>query len=307
MRALVPGMLLVLAACARAEDVATGVDGQSTAMPRDPVVIAPTADDASGGGTEVAAVPLGPVVAMPEGFRAAVERSERLGRAMFEKDMAAARATGLLLDSGFLAGDSRIHGWLTESDGESMQVTYVGEQNGRLYVAHEVGFAGGPSGIPVIGRVAPSTPLDGERARMYRARETAIAAFRPPCDRSYNTVVLPAGLDGEQGWLVYLLAATLRPDEKVLAGHGLVKVSADGTTVERITPLSLSCLVVPDAQPQGVRETGVMMTHLTTAWPLETHVYTSLLYDTPVFVQTRSGLWQIQDGRIRFVQPIGAR
>ena len=50
--------------------------------------------------------------------------------------------------------------------------------------------------------------------------------------------------------------------------------------------------------PEGTEATGLIITHLTTSWPLETHVYTSLVYGVPLYVQTRVGTWIVDGGTI---------
>jgi len=273
MRFIVPALLVALGACAANPD-AGGVPSTS------PGAAARTSDRANL-------------------YREAVLRSERLGRAIFEKDIATALATKLLLDAGYLANEPDIRGWVTQEGEGSFLVTYVAERGGRRMVGHEVAFPGGLTGTPTLAPTPPETPLVGERAVMYEARNTGVSEMPGVCDTNYNTVVLPANLIGEQGWLVYQLAATMNPGERVLAGHGLVRVSADGLISLGATPLSLSCEIVPiGVVPAGTEQSGVSVTHVTTAWPLETHVYMSLSYDVPIYVQTSAGTWIVNNGRI---------
>ena len=234
-------------------------------------------------------------------FREAVLRSERVGRAIYENDVATALATELLLDAGYLAREERIVGYVAQEGEGSLLVTYVAEEAGRRMVGHEVVFPGGLRGAPAIAPTPSDTPLVGERAVMYAARQTAIGDMVQTCQTGYNTVVLPASLIGEEGWLVYMLVASMNPGERVLAGHGLVRVSADGLSSLGSTPLSRSCLIVPVELPQGTSESGLSVTHLTTSWPLETHVYTSLLYGVPLLVRTNAGTWRIDGGRIDLI------
>ncbi len=231
-------------------------------------------------------------------YREVVLRSERLGRALYQRDFAAAAATGLLLDGGFLAGDQRITGWVTQEGEGSLLVTYVAEENGLRTVGHEIVFPSGLANPPALAPTEPNSPLIGERAVMYSARNTAIDEFRPLCNTNYNTVVLPGTLIGEQGWLVYLLATTMNPGERILAGHTLVRVSPDGLVALSTTPLSLACRIEPLDLPQGTEQAGFFINHQTTSWPLETHVYASLAYGVPVYVRTQTGTWLVENGKI---------
>lgn len=250
------------------------------------------------GPESASSTPSGQAATSAEVYREAVLKSERLGRALYQKDIATAFATDMLLRGGYLAGDQTITGWVTQEGEGSMLVTYVAEDSGRRTVGHEVVFPGGLTNPPALAPTEPNTPLIGERAVMYEARTTAVGELRPLCDTNYNTVVLPGTLIGEQGWLVYLLASTVNPGERVLAGHTVVRVSPDGLIPLGTTPLSLSCLIVPVDLPEGTEQTGIFVTHLTTSWPLETHVYTSLLYSVPVYVRTQTGTWLVENGKI---------
>ncbi len=285
MRSVVPLLLAALAACA--PNTAAVEDSRYEAA-----AVTPSADE---------------IESTASLYRETIRKSERLGRAIFEKDIATAFATDLLLESGALAGENRIIGWVTQQSEGSLLVTYVAEQDGRRLVGYEVAFPGGLAGTPTIAPTPPQTPLVNERAIMYNARETAISELRPQCNTNYNTVVLPASMIGQQGWLVYMLVATINPGERILAGHAMAQISPDGLTSMGSTPLSLSCLITAPDLPQGTEPAGLYVTHLTTAWPLETHVYTSLLYGVPVFVQTNVGIWEVDGDRIELIDLASAR
>ncbi len=277
MRCLVPVLLAALAACAPNPQTAAG--GDSTYE----VAAAPSEED---------------IAATASLYRESVRRSAVLGRAIYQKDYATAFATELLLDSGALAGEERIKGWVTQEGEGSLLVTYVAEEGGRRLVGYEVAFPGGLAGTPTLLPTAPDTPLVGELALMYNARETAIADLQPQCATNYNTVVIPATLIGQQGWLVYLMVASMNPGERILAGHAMAQVSPDGLTSLGTRSLSLTCQIVPVRPPEGTEPAGLFLTHLATAWPLETHVYTSLAYGVPLYVQTSAGTWTVDGDKI---------
>jgi hypothetical protein len=61
-------------------------------------------------------------------------------------------------------------------------------------------------------------------------------------------------------------------------------------------PLSMSRLVVPLRSPEmppDAKLSALTVTHLVTEWPLQTHVFVSLLHKLPIFVATSRGLWKI--------------
>ncbi len=278
MKVVIPVLLALLAACA---------SGPPTGVRSNQEVAAISSEDEIGATASL--------------YRETVRRSELLGRALFENDVAAAFATKLLLDSGALAGEERIIGWITQQGQGSLLVTYVAEENGRRTVGYEIVFPGGPFGAPTLAPTPSDTPLAGERAVMYTARETAVSELQPQCNTNYNPVVLPASLIGQQGWLVYMLAANLNPGERVLAGHSVTRVSADGLTSMGSLPLSQSCQIEPIQLPQGTEPSGIFLVHRTTAWPLETHVYTSLINRIPVYVQTSVGTWTVDGDTIELI------
>jgi hypothetical protein len=133
------------------------------------------------------------------------------------------------------------------------------------------------------------------------AKELARKAGLEMCASPYNAVVLPASLRGETGWLVYLLAATTDPSRKILTGHLRVHVSADGATILAATALSKSCLVA-DGQP-GIEPEGLYVTHLLDPNPIETHVFTSLLYKLPLLVVAGGKKWMVFGDRITLLDP----
>jgi hypothetical protein len=151
----------------------------------------------------------------------------------------------------------------------------------------------------------PKSASDGQRLLIH-ARQTAIRAL-PEVVQPINPVVMPGRAVGEDGVLVYLLAGTKRAGVAVFGKHYRVLVSPDGGTVKRFEPLSKAILEVPLAPselPPGAEPAGLMVSHLVTDYPLETHVFASLLHKMPVFVATSRGNWRVNGDHISF---LGAR
>jgi hypothetical protein len=105
--------------------------------------------------------------------------------------------------------------------------------------------------------------------------------------------------------LVYLLAAEQRPGEMVFGVHYRVLVSADGTSVKAAMPLSRSALVIPppgEAMPAGAKPVAAVVSQIVTDWPLETHVFVSLLHRRqPIYVATKRGTWLVIGDKISLV------
>lgn len=137
-------------------------------------------------------------------------------------------------------------------------------------------------------------------ALLVRARQLAIAAM-PEHGQPVNPLVLPGELYGEDGILVYLLAGTKKPNVAVFGQHFRALISKDATRVMYIVPLSKTVLEVPTRVPNGAKTLGLMVTHLVTDYPLETHVFTSLLAGMPVYVGTGRGTWRVNGSEIALI------
>lgn len=145
----------------------------------------------------------------------------------------------------------------------------------------------------------PKPALPGLVLRM-QARQAAIKAV-PDLVQPLNPVVLPAEIDDERGILVYLLAGTTKPNVVVFGRHYRVLVEEDGSTIKYVRPLSKSVLEMPVMPPSGSKSEALVVMHLVTEWPLETHVFASLLHKLPIVVATSRGNWWVNADRIAFL------
>ena len=234
---------------------------------------------------------------LPKYVLEGVEQAEVLGRAIFEKDVIAAKATDVLLASGLAAGDTRLRGWVTVPDGAGWVVYFFGEAEDGPLALYEVRFDDAESRNPRVRALTSRPPLAKLGALMFRARQTAVPALTRPCVSNYNAVVLPAELVEKDGWLVYLLGASAKQGEVVLTGHLRVHVTADGKKIVKVESLSRSCIVL-DPPPGDAQRVGLVVSHVIDDWPIATHVYLSLLHDLPVYVGTSFGNWKVEAGSI---------
>ena len=93
-------------------------------------------------------------------------------------------------------------------------------------------------------------------------------------------------------------------DEMVFGIHYRVLVSEDGTTIKHALPLSKSALVIgPHGDiPPGAKPVAAVVSQIVTDWPLETHVFVSLLHDrAPIYVVTRRGVWLVIGDKVSLV------
>jgi hypothetical protein len=223
-----------------------------------------------------------------------VRQAARLGELIYRQDAWAARATDRLAQEHVFDRDDRLRGWVITHDGNGGTAHFVGVGGAGLATLYRVVFPGPVASDERLERLDPPAPLTASLQGHFRAREAAIRSPFKRFTKDVNTVTLPASLLGKSGWLVYLLAATTDPREILLGGHSRCHVSEDGETVLAVEPLSMTILRMPiDSQVEGV-------THMLTDWPLETHVFASLLYRRTLPIITRVGLWEVNGVTITF-------
>ncbi len=226
-----------------------------------------------------------------------VEKTGRIGQAIWRQDMAAARATDALLAQSDGRPPQGLIGWIVVNEGESQRVRFLSgtPDAPRAFkdVAVDAQFRAGP----VVDAADPELPQD--QIARFAARNTAaqnIGVLR--CAARYNAVVLDDP-DGD-GWLVWLLASTTQANIVPMGGHYRYHVSTDGKTVERREQLSGSCLDMDKRQAtQGGQTVGLVTNVIVAPRPLEVHVFLSLLNRVPIYVMADQKLWAVEGARIR--------
>jgi hypothetical protein len=239
--------------------------------------------------------PARPAAADPsDELRPALERAEALGLELYRQDRAARRATDALRATPNARPDG-LRGWLVLTHPEGRLVRFV--------VADGDGFA---SRYDVVVRLGegesvsihePPVPLAENEAAKFRARQLAIDSMARHCTPTYDAAVLEEG--GEL--LVYLMPASSSEDEIVLAGFDRVRISRDGRHAPAFEPLSKSCLVIP----RGRDAVRAWVTHVLHPHPIETLVFTSLSYGRALVFGTSTGVWEVEEGEIRWIGPAG--
>jgi hypothetical protein len=235
---------------------------------------------------------------IPDSAREGVQFAMLLGKLIHRQDGWAARASDRLLQEHILEKDDRLRGWVITHDETGGTVHFIGAAGPGLAVLYRVVFPGYAASGERIERVDSPAPLTGALSAQFKAREAALHSSFKRFTKDVNIVALPASLVGKEGWLVYLLAATSNPGEILLGGHTRCHVSEDGERVLSVEPLSAAILRLPiDAQVEAV-------THRITDFPLETHVFASLLYRRIIPVITASGLWEVNGTDIVYRGPV---
>jgi hypothetical protein len=244
----------------------------------------------------------------PDDLLEKITLSESLGKTLYYHDKAATIATDILAENLGDLSKLNLSGYLALREGDeqfqqtgSWLVSFFTDRVAPK-IAYEVRVSPGrPMTSDFKQVLPPSVPQEG-MLRLFQARQTALEALseRP---QPINPVVLPAEAIGETGILVYLIAGTTKPDIAVFGKHYRVLVSEDGRRIKRFEPLTLSVFEMPfrpPNKPAGEIE-ALFITHHLSEWPLETHVFVSLVHKTKIFVVTSRYVWKVDGGRICLV------
>ena len=246
-------------------------------------------------------------IPIPADLAPRVGESVELGRILYLLDKASAIGTDVALANVPDFHQRGVGGWLTLQQADESGQPRAGFA--VMFISREEPFRTlfridiPLQGKPTFRELLPPQPLDELGIRMFRARQTAIAGV-PPGPRRWNPIVLPGAAVGRpDAILVYLLAAEQRAGEMVFGIHYRVLVSADGSSVKAALPLSKSALVIPPPRgPAGSTPVAAMVSQIVTDWPLETHVFVSLLHNrAPIFVVTKRGIWLVVGEKISLV------
>ncbi|MBN2693064.1 hypothetical protein JXR93_00250 [bacterium] len=230
-----------------------------------------------------------------------IKTIEKLGKQIYQQDIYAAKATDILLEKkgGIEAlQKEKILGWIVIENKTGAIVKFIKEIKGKYIPVYDIKFTSTKNGILTNAK----GKLTKKELAQFKARQTALQSITEFCSPNYNTVVLP-NINGK-GFLVYALAATTKPNVAVIGGHYRVIVSSDGSKVEKIDKLSKACLVAP-TKDNSNNVAGLVLTHLVSKTPIETHVFLNLLHKQTVYVGTiDKKIWKIDEGKIQQIENI---
>jgi len=242
---------------------------------------------------------------IPSDLVATIDKSERLGQAIYVQDKASWIATDALVEEIGLLDDTAIAGWLTLLEAHEafkptgtwlVEFFSIEEPPTILYQVH---VPMEPDSSPRVERLNPPREATPGEVLLIEARQAAINSIS--IRRRMNTVVFPTDPDDPDGIVVYLLAAATNPEVMVLGKHYRIVVGRDDAKVRTVTELSKSEIDLPMPRDPDENFIATYVTHVVTDWPLETHVFASLLYRRPLVVLTKRGVWHVNDGKITFV------
>ena len=239
------------------------------------------------------------VTGIPEIRKFDIGTIERLGREIYEQDAYAAKGTDIMLAQGHTLNEmktERVRGWIVFTNEHEVVVRFIREPQPNCFeAAYDVVFRS-----PRLGKLEEPRPrnLPADQLAQFKARQIVLKNIPAFFSDRYNTVVLPDV--GGDGFLVYALAATLKPNLFFVGGHYRFTVSANGDRIERTDRLFKSCLKLDRTQRDIPKDFNYFVTDVVSDTPLETHVYISLLLGRPFLVITSRNrqVWEVQDGKI---------
>jgi hypothetical protein len=242
----------------------------------------------------------------PQEEQAALRRAEATGLTIYKHDHAAAAATDALLALGSLKSDKRMHGWITESQGEGILVTFIGGDANeapqalyRVSVSKEGEVTGPPQELKV------PQALTAFESGAAAARAFAAKYSFQPCAEHYNTVVLPPDSSASPNWVIYLLPGT--QDALRIPLGGAHRLELDSTSQHLLSErgFTRSCVVLgdPKADPNH-RPVMLVATHLMDPVPTEIHVFWNLWTGIPLDILTppNGTVWNISNGHISLMK-----
>lgn len=239
---------------------------------------------------EAAVADLGP------GEDEAIRLTEARGREIYHQDQLAWHATDYVRDQGLLEN--------LQADGHFLALP-AADGGGSVYFVSDRSRRR-PRGLRIdidaTGSVSTGSVeerLTGDAERRYRALRAAVARDDLKlCSPTRNTVVLPH--ESGEGWLVYVLSASVEQGITFLGGHNRIGVSSGGK-VESVEHSANSCIGIDTRKgPSGGLELAYhVVTHVVSDMPWETHLFQSRMLDKPLMVMTAEAVWRVDAGRLR--------
>ncbi|MBC8133132.1 MAG: hypothetical protein H7X95_09140 [Deltaproteobacteria bacterium] len=245
-------------------------------------------------------------LAVPADVRAHLRNVESLGRQLFMLDKVSAIASDLLMARVPAVRDGGLAGYLPIREGDdqgrlknSFLVTFFTPDEPPR-IAYEVRVQ--PDVAPALQVFDPPKAATESFITLIRARQVALAALPGGIRQPINPVLVPGKVNNENGVLVYLLAGTDKANVAVFGQHFRVLVPEHGGPPTYVMPLSKSALEMPVQRGlTDEKPAGLIVSHTLTAWPLETHVFVSLLFRIPVYVTTSRAVWRVDGDHIALI------
>lgn len=247
---------------------------------------------------------------IPAEMQKQVRNAQIMGRQIYILDKVSAIATDVLTEKVPNFRQKNLAGYLPFQEAgddlrpkDSYVVTFFTKDE-PTRIAYEIRVK--PNTTPEFAAFDPPKMAPPSFVIFAKARQAAVAAL-PSFRQPINPLIVPAELLGEKGMMVYLLAGTTKPNVAVFGRHYRVLVPEQGGPPSYVMPLSKSILELPTKGADGSAVEALMVTQLLTDWPIEIHVFTSLLARKRVYVGTKVGIWSVDGDKISLIddRPLG--
>lgn len=230
---------------------------------------------------------------------AALRTAEVVGALLYRHDQAAAVATDALAKVRGFKRNRNLEGWITEAQGDSISVTFIGRENGEPLAALyrvRVDASGQVEGAPAA--LKPAEPLTEFESAAAQARSLALRSPFQPCSEKYNSVVIPNNSSSDE-WVVYLLPGTTNRNVVPIGGSYRIDVNIR-TGTAMVHPYTKTCIQLQN-DPRAV---GLAITHLLHSVPTDVHVFWSIWAKKPLYIATppHGTVWSIEGQKIRLVE-----
>ena len=232
-----------------------------------------------------------------------VEKIVKLGREIYDQDQLAWKATDILIEKIGERGMKKegVVGWITVKRDGTNVVRFLGMSGKQLQALYDIVFGFGAQ--PLLERTTNKALGDDEIAQ-FNARQLAMKNIGEACSDRYNSVAIK---DSDGKWLVWALAATTDDDLILIGGHYRFTISADGSKIIYNEPLSRSCLRFSRKEiikgGKGGKLASMVLGHLVSLTPVETHIFANLNYGILMFVGTPDGrAWRLEEGSMHAVE-----
>jgi len=241
---------------------------------------------------------------VPAEHAEAVARAEQRGRELHAFDRAAWVATDEFVDRISKSKRKAVAGYVVVPREGGFTVVWIGGAKDALGAMFETDVDGATFKAASTRKLDAPRPLGPFEARLWRARSLAASQSFEACRPGYNVTVVPVGIDGADGFDVYLLAPMMSDDEVVLGKHYLLRIDPDAGSITSRREFSRSC-IAGRMPPQAVAWGG---THLLDPTPTEIHVLVSLQTGKMLSLSTTSNsiMWSIQSGVIGYSGTLGS-
>lgn len=229
-------------------------------------------------------------------YKAEIAEAEKLGRIIYEKDIAAWVGTDKMLeDLGQDVSGLPIRGWVTDKDGNRYRVNFIGVKDGETRIYYQAWTKG--KKVKKAKTYKRGIALNTEQMAMWRARQLVAGQKFNQCSQTYNTVVVRRKTEGKHNLYVYLLAASMEPGKIVMGGHYRYSVSLDGGEILSNIAFSNGCMEMPKDSTTIM----FLVTHLKANYPQEHHVFLNLSHNTDLLVNAAKAdlIYTIKEGKIK--------